>query len=227
MIPKKSTKLVKTGLEYLSSPEKRCLDLAVACLLIGPLALPMAGVAVSSAIDTRTREPLIRQARRGIAGSEFKILKFRTMRESLTKDEIETYGTFDSRATALGQVLRQYGIDEIPQFLNVIKGDMSIVGPRPLLALDMLDRSKRKEIGLREGIWVEWLSAYNACKPGITGRGQLDRHRHRKVPDEVLLESMIADIEYTEKASLVVDLGIIASTPVELFLINRALSNSD
>ena len=107
---------------------KRIFDIVVsglALLLLWPLLLV---VALIVRIDS-PGPALFRQVRVGRGGSEFKILKFRTMHTSSDGSLVTADG--DSRVTGAGEVLRKTKIDEIPQLLNVLKGDMSLVGPRP------------------------------------------------------------------------------------------------
>jgi lipopolysaccharide/colanic/teichoic acid biosynthesis glycosyltransferase len=127
---------------------KRALDLAaagVACLIFAPLVV---GIAVIVWLEDRNA-PWFLQKRIGRDRQSFTIVKLRTMH--------------DHEVTSVGRWLRRTGLDELPQFLNVLRGEMSIVGPRPLTQLD-IDR-----LGWR-GVQYDWRFA---TKPGITGLSQL------------------------------------------------------
>jgi len=161
-----------------SYPGKRTLDLAVAgtaCLLFAPLA---AGVSVASWLEDRG-PPIFRQARVGLQRQAFTLLKFRSMR--------------NEEVTRIGQWLRRTGIDELPQFINVWRGEMSVVGPRALTAPDV------KRLG-----WDrpdhDWRFA---ARPGITGLAQLRAGRGARA-------SARLDQLYLRRQSLTLDLQLIA-----------------
>src|SRR5262249_28260390 len=131
---------------------KRCFDFVVALALIAALSPAM--LAVALLIRLRMGAPvLFRQRRPGLRGAPFTLYKFRTMREA--------DGTDAERLTPFGRTLRRLSLDELPQLFNVLKGDMSLVGPRPLL--------------------MEYLPLYSArqarrheVRPGITGWAQVN-----------------------------------------------------
>ena len=130
------------------SPLKRIFDLAL-CALLLPLVLPVfACIALAIIIDDRG-SPLFTQTRCGLHRRPFMIFKFRTMR--------------DQRVTRVGHILRRTGLDETAQWLNVVRGDMSIVGPRPLTASDIT----------RLGWDHPHMDRRFAIPPGITGLAQL------------------------------------------------------
>ena len=127
---------------------KRALDLLVAgtaCAAFAPL---IAGIAVATWLEDRG-SPLFAQPRVGRARAPFTILKLRSMREQ--------------HVTTIGRWLRRTGIDELPQFVNVLRGEMSVVGPRPLTQQDV------ERLGWHEPLH-DWRFAVN---PGITGLSQL------------------------------------------------------
>ncbi len=134
-----------------------------------------------------------RQKRPGKDGKIFTVYKFRTMKEQ-TKDKNGNELSDMERMTKLGSVLRKTSIDELPQFINVLKGDMSIIGPRPLLC--------------------EYLPLYNAeqmrrheVRPGITGWAQVNGRN--AISWE---EKFRYDVYYVDNMSLVLDIKIIAKT---------------
>jgi lipopolysaccharide/colanic/teichoic acid biosynthesis glycosyltransferase len=110
---------------------KRVFDLLVSSLLLVILAPLLVGLAVAVRLSSRG-PALFRQERAGKDGRSFTFYKFRTMRP-----EVDPFGPSpksgdDPRLTRLGRFLREYSLDELPQLVNVLKGDMSLVGPRPL-----------------------------------------------------------------------------------------------
>ena len=144
---------------------KRALDIlgsATLLLLLGPA---MLGVAIY--IRWKEGAPvLFRQTRTGWHGQPFDILKFRTMREEQRGDLSVTSGAGDARITSTGHHLRSRRLDEFPQLWNVLKGDMSFVGPRPEVA---------EYVNLQDKTWGRILSV----RPGITGPDAL---AFRKIP---------------------------------------------
>jgi lipopolysaccharide/colanic/teichoic acid biosynthesis glycosyltransferase len=104
---------------------------------------------------------LFRQSRIGLNGVEFKIYKFRSMRLNSDRLGLITVGGRDPRVTSIGYFLRKYKLDELPQLINVLKGDMSMVGPRPEVKkyVDLYTKEQRKVVSIRPGI-TDWASIY-------------------------------------------------------------------
>ena len=168
---------------------KRLLDLAVA-VPVAVITAPVQAI-VAGAIRTTMGKPvLFRQDRPGLHGESFTILKFRTM---LTE---EAAGTADdaARLTPLGRLLRSTSVDELPTLWNVIRGDMSLVGPRPLLT-SYLSRYSPEQ------------SRRHDVRPGLTGLAQV-RGRNSLTWEE----KFGFDLEYVDSQSLWLDLRIIAET---------------
>lgn len=204
------------GLEYITGPAKRRFDKYGAISLIGLLSPVMAGTAVTAGIDSRTLTPVLRQTRAGQHGDDFDVFKFQTLREDRLTPGIQTFGTFDPRASRLGLLMRRYGIDELPQLANVVKGDMSLVGIRPLIRTD-LNRLQ----DYAPDLFDDWYDAYNATKPGLTGPGQLHRHHFKNgQTSAVYRESMRIDLDYIAGASLRGDVAVLARCPLDLLLAN-------
>lgn len=138
-------------------PAKRCLDLLGAALGLVVLSPVLAGVAV--AVRTHLGSPILyQQIRPGYNGKPFRILKFRTMTDQ--RDNMGNLTPDTTRLTALGRLLRRTSLDELPELLNVLRGEMSLVGPRPLLM--RYNRYYTKEEQVRFG-----------ARPGITGLAQV------------------------------------------------------
>lgn len=157
---------------------KRALDLLVAgtaCAAFAPL---VAGVAVVTWLEDNG-SPLFEQSRVGRQRHPFTILKLRSMQEQ--------------RVTRVGRWLRQTGIDELPQFVNVLRGEMSVVGPRPLTQLDV------QRLGWHQST-EDWRFAVN---PGITGLSQL-------LAGPASRSTRRLDRLYLQKQSLLLDLRLIA-----------------
>lgn len=183
---------------------KRAMDVVVSLIALIPLSLAMVVVAALIAVDDGG--PLFfRQTRIGRHGRDFDILKFRTMRvtaeEELAALQADNEGAGplfklkrDPRITTVGAVLRKYSLDELPQFWNVLRGEMSIVGPRPPLPTEVAsytDVSHRRLF----------------IKPGITGLWQVSGRS-----DLTWDESVRLDLRYVENWSMMTDLMIMWRT---------------
>jgi exopolysaccharide biosynthesis polyprenyl glycosylphosphotransferase len=190
---------------------KRVFDVVLAITLIvlsAPLLLLLAiGIKVTS------RGPvLFKQRRVGKGGRYFTFLKFRSMYDGAGKGSDlatrnESDGHFfkirrDPRVTPLGRFMRKYSLDELPQFFNVLAGDMSLVGPRPLPIEDMDPDGMSSQFD----VWAEQRAR---VLPGITGLWQI--HGRADVP---FPETMSLDIDYIRHWSLLLDLKILLKTPV-------------
>jgi lipopolysaccharide/colanic/teichoic acid biosynthesis glycosyltransferase len=147
---------------------KRAFDLVVsglALLLLAPLLL---AIALLTYLDDRHAPILFRQERTGMGGRRFRLLKFRTMvadaeamKEQLREQSVVAWPDFrlpdDPRVTRLGRFLRKTSLDELPQLLNVLKGDMSLVGPRPTsFGADTYDLWQTGRLDFRPGITGPW-----------------------------------------------------------------------
>jgi lipopolysaccharide/colanic/teichoic acid biosynthesis glycosyltransferase len=171
---------------------KRCLDLVGAFLLIG-LLLPLM-ILVAAAIALGRSGPILyRQRRAGLNGAVFTIVKFRTMR--VGPDQPDQYGHDYDRITRLGGALRRLRIDELPQLLNVLRGHMSLVGPRPLPP------------NLPGACDLPEFTARHRVRPGITGLAKVHD------PNASPAQQMVCDRKYAERYSLMLDLRILLRTP--------------
>jgi len=185
---------------HLTQRLKRLIDLSVAVcglLVSAPLWL-LVGVAIK--IDDGGKV-LYRQRRVGKNGSVFQVVKFRSMRpdaESLTGAVWADDG--DSRITRVGHLIRKLRIDEIPQMWNVLKGEMSFVGPRP----------ERPEFVATLSDKIPYYSLRHLVEPGITGWAQIRYHYGGSVEDA--LEKLKYDLYYIRHVSVLMDLQIILST---------------
>lgn len=153
---------------------------------------------------------LYRQTRVGRDGKEFKLLKFRTMRQDADKiGGLITVGE-DARVTRIGRFLRKYKIDELPQFLNIIAGDMSIVGPRPEVPkyVALYDERQRQVLSVRPGLTdyasIEYISENELLA-------------HSSNPDRTYIEEIMPaklelNLKYIENQSVSEDLRLICKT---------------
>ena len=176
---------------------RRVLDLALATPGIVALA-PVMGVTALLIRVNMGRPIFFLQERSGRDGQPFKVIKFRTMR-SETGQGARPF-TDEERLTSLGRVLRAASIDEVPQLLNVLRGDMALVGPRPL--------------------HVRYLSRYSpaqlrrlAVRPGITGRAQVSGRNSLSWDEKVQL-----DLDYIDARGVRVDITILMQTVLAVFL---------
>jgi len=179
----------------LHDPIKRTLDLSLASLLLVGLA-PVLVVACAAIWCTTGDSPFYRQRRVGRYGVEFTMLKLRTMRRepSVVPPQLGTKEPDDVRITPVGRLLRRTSIDELPQLLNVLKGQMSLVGPRPNLP---------EEVSAYAPSWRRRLSV----KPGLSGLWQVSGR------SEVGIRRWMAmDLYYVRHRSLLLDLSILART---------------
>ncbi len=170
---------------------KRAIDVAAATVGLMLFAVPM--LTVAAAIRVSMGSPVVfRQHRPGKGGVPFELLKFRTMRPPLSSER----ATEDDgmRVTALGAFLRRTSLDELPTLWNVLRGDMSLVGPRPLL--------------------MEYLPLYSpeqarrhAVRPGLTGWAQVHGRN-----DQSWEERLSMDVWYVDHRSLLLDIRIIIAT---------------
>jgi O-antigen biosynthesis protein WbqP len=161
-------------------------------VLLSPLLLLLA---IAIRLDSRG-PALFRQRRIGRGSSEFRIFKFRTMEVGTPDLASHLMGRGSQRVTGLGRFLRRSSLDELPQLFNVLRGEMSLVGPRPALY------NQQDLIALRQAAGVD------ALKPGLTGWAQI--HGRDDLPMEV---KVAHDRHYLERVSPGLDLVILARTP--------------
>jgi putative colanic acid biosysnthesis UDP-glucose lipid carrier transferase len=180
---------------------KRLEDVCLGSLFLLICALPMLLIAL--AIKLTSRGPvLFKQPRHGENGREFNVLKFRTMRVMETGQVVTQASRGDPRITKLGAFLRQSSLDELPQFLNVVRGDMSLVGPRPhAVAHNEFYRTQILEYMRRHKV-----------KPGITGWAQVNGLRGETDKLEKMVARVEHDLVYIRSWSLWLDLKIIFLT---------------
>lgn len=175
---------------------KRVFDLGVA-LPAGVLLLPL-GLGLAALVRLRLGSPvLFRHVRPGLYGEPFTLFKLRTMRD--LRDERGDFLPDEDRLTPFGRLLRRTSLDELPELWNVLRGDMSLVGPRPLL-LEYLPRYTADQARRHEVL------------PGITGWAQV-RGRNALTWEE----KFDLDVWYVDHLSLGLDLRVLLRTPLAVF----------
>jgi lipopolysaccharide/colanic/teichoic acid biosynthesis glycosyltransferase len=180
-------KILKRGVDILIS--------LLALVLLGPIL-----ILIAMAIKAESKGPAVfRQKRAGKNGNPFIFYKFRTM-----SVDADPYGNSpksgqDPRLTKIGRILREYSLDELPQLFNILKGEMSFVGPRPLYLSQIPEWSERQKKRL-------------LVKPGLTGLAQISGRG--EITREEKLE---LDVKYVETAGFLVDVRIALTTIASVF----------
>jgi lipopolysaccharide/colanic/teichoic acid biosynthesis glycosyltransferase len=172
---------------------KRAIDILGSLLAILLLGWLMVLIAVLVRLGSRG-PAVFRQRRAGRGGRPFTLYKFRTMRQDADPYAPSPRSEADARLTRLGKLLRRTSLDELPQFFNVLKGDMSLVGPRPLYERQAAEWNARQRRRLE-------------VRPGVTGLAQTGGRAQL-----TLEEKLEMDVRYDEKQSLLLDLRIIMRT---------------
>jgi Undecaprenyl-phosphate glucose phosphotransferase len=203
--PAKAVELQGTPLSTLQHAAKRMFDLTLAS---GSLIL-LLPVLVVIALAIRIDSPgpiLFRQGRIGFNGRAFRIYKFRTMTTLEDGPNIRQASRNDQRVTRVGRLLRRYSLDELPQVVNVLRGEMSIVGPRPH-ALVHDDQYSRL---------IAEYAARHKVKPGITGWAQINGCRGETPHVDMMKRRVTYDLWYIDYWSLWLDVRIIARTAIHV-----------
>jgi lipopolysaccharide/colanic/teichoic acid biosynthesis glycosyltransferase len=160
---------------------------------------------------------LFRQRRHGFNNEIIEVLKFRTMRAaSETEASVRQVSPNDERVTPVGRWLRRLSLDELPQLWNVLRGDMSLVGPRPH-AIGMKAAGRDAERLVAEYAWR------HRMKPGLTGWAQVNGSIGPVDAPELVRRRVALDIDYIERQSLLFDLLILALTPRALLRAARTV----
>jgi lipopolysaccharide/colanic/teichoic acid biosynthesis glycosyltransferase len=177
---------------------KRLFDICISLPAIAAFSPAFAVIII--AIRVSNKGPAVfKQERAGKGGKPFVFYKFRTMKLDVDPFGASPKSGEDTRLTKTGRFLREYSLDELPQLFNVLKGDMSIVGPRPLYVSQMAEWNERQKKRL-------------LVKPGLTGlaqicgRGELTREQKLEL-----------DVKYVETANFSTDIKIILATIAQVF----------
>ncbi len=204
------------GESRLGNALRRCADVTFALVLILLLSPVLIGVTLAIRLDSRG-SAFFRQRRVGYRECEFTLYKFRSMRVDADPRGHQEYVTalikgkdanpeggrenlyklaVDNRITSVGRWIRRWSLDELPQLFNVVKGDMTLVGPRPAIPYEVSE-------------YPTWYRERFSVKPGLTGYWQVSGRNERTYEEMVRL-----DIEYAERRSLGLDLRILLKTPL-------------
>jgi len=194
---------------------KRAFDIIVSLVALALLAIPIVLLAIVIRLET-PGWPFFCQCRIGLGNVGFDIWKLRTMHAHASEPGELTQATQHyQRVTRFGVFLRRYSLDELPQLFNVLRGDMSLVGPRPHAP------------GTRAGgtpfeMVTPHYPARHRVRPGITGLAQIRGWRGETQTEEMLLRRVESDLEYIETWSLWLDVRILARTIVPVFTARNA-----
>lgn len=173
---------------------KRTCDLLVGGAGLVLSAIPIALISVAILFDSG-RPMFLRQSRIGADGRGYLMWKFRTLPRDTPQMSKAELQRIDIKATPLGQILRRYSLDEVPQLLNVLAGDMTLVGPRPALYTQHDLVAMRREVGILH------------ARPGMTGLAQISGR------EDLTLEQKVAlDREYVLRMSPLLDASIVLRT---------------
>jgi len=188
---------------------KRLFDIFFSLLGLAILLVPFMLISLIIVLDSRGGI-FYRQVRVGKKGKDFKLFKFRSMRTNADKAGLLTVGGRDNRITRVGYYIRKYKVDELPQLINVLIGDMSLVGPRPEV---------RKYVDMYTAEQLKVLDA----KPGITDYASIEYSNENEIlgkaddPEKVYIEEIMPaklrlNLKYISDQGLVTDLKIIFKT---------------
>lgn len=190
---------------------KTAIDRSIALCALVVVAIPMSFISLLVLVSMGS--PILFQQRRiGLNGRAFNILKFRTMGDDRRfkdvfvqhEDRITHKSDEDPRHTRVGIVLRRYSLDELPQLINILRGEMSIVGPRPELESVVMAK------------YPENLERRHLVRPGLTGLWQISARGNGPMH-----ENGEWDLKYVEQISLATDIKIIFKTPFAMFGTNK------
>lgn len=188
---------------------KRAFDIVVASGALLVLSPALLGVWALVRIDS-PGPGLFRQRRGGFEGRPFQILKFRTMKTCENRS-IAQATQDDGRTTPLGRFLRKFSIDELPQLINVVRGEMSMIGPRPhALAHDRAFHDVDRRYAFR-----------HRARPGLTGLAQVSGSRGRTDTEAKIVERLEYDLDYVRNWSWKADIAIFFRT-IKVLLSDRS-----
>jgi putative colanic acid biosynthesis UDP-glucose lipid carrier transferase len=180
---------------------KRSFDIGFSLAVLLVMAIPMIAIAIAVKLSSPGRI-MYRQDRYGLDGRKFEIWKFRTMTVEESTNQFSQARRNDPRVTSIGRFLRKTSLDELPQFINVLQGRMSVVGPRPHpVALTEAQRSL-----------VAGYMWRHKVKPGITGWAQVNGYRGETDTMEKIERRIALDMEYINNWSVMLDCKIIMMT---------------
>ncbi len=198
------------GRAYCTGHLKRGVDLALGLLALTLLSPVLLIIAVAVAASSG-RPVLFRQVRIGLDGRPFRLVKFRTMRAD-AEGGLPITASGDPRVTSLGRLLRASKLDELPQLLNVVRGEMSFVGPRPEVPryVALYTREQRGVLQVRPGL-TDPATVLFRDEETLLGAVEETR-REAYYVNEVLPRKLALNLQYVEQAGLMYDLELIVGT---------------
>ena len=183
----------------------------VSSLILTLIAIPMLIIAI--AVKLTSKGPVIfKQNRYGLDGKKIKVYKFRSMTVQDNGDKVQQATKNDARITPLGAFLRKTSLDELPQFINVLQGRMSVVGPRPHAVAHNEEYRK-----LIEGYMLR-----HKVRPGITGWAQINGFRGETETINKMIKRVEYDLDYIHRWSVWMDIRIILATVTRGFINKNA-----
>lgn len=197
---------------------KRLFDLTLS--ILGLIALLPLFIGIGLIIKLTSEGPVFYKGLRvGCFGKPFRIYKFRTMVVNAERIGGSSTADDDPRVTRVGKFLRKYKLDELPQLINVLLGDMSLVGPRPEVQkyVDMYTDEERAILQLRPGI-TDWASLWNSDEGAVLAGSEDPEKTYLELirPTKICLQ-----LEYARNHSLLVDLKILVLTALKMFQRSR------
>ena len=192
---------------------KRLFDI-LSSLIVLIVGLPF-GLLIALCILLDSRGKVIyKQSRVGRKNVDFQLYKFRTMRTDADKGSQITIGSNDSRITHIGTFLRKYKIDEFPQFLNILKGEMSIVGPRPEVRkyVDMYTPEQMRVLSVRPGL-TDYASIRYVNENELLAKSDNPEQTYIQ---EIMPDKLKLNLKYVDEQSLWVDVKIMWQTVVAI-----------
>lgn len=192
---------------------KRLMDLFTA-LLVLVLFLPF-GILISLLIVLESSGGVFyRQERIGLKGKPFYLLKFRSMRPNADLQGKLTVGERDPRVTRIGFFIRKFKLDEFPQFINVLKGEMSVVGPRPEVAeyVALYSENQRRVLDVKPGITDEASITYFEENKLLSK----STNPQKTYIEEIMPEKIRINLAYQERATVWTDLGVVWKTAARM-----------
>jgi lipopolysaccharide/colanic/teichoic acid biosynthesis glycosyltransferase len=194
---------------------KRLIDITIALLLLAVALVPMLVAALAIRLDS-PGPVLFRQRRIGLGNAGFEMVKLRTMHHrAADQGRLRQTTRCDPRVTRVGAILRHASLDELPQLLNVLRGEMSIVGPRP-------HAPGTCAAGTPFEMVTPHYAARHRVRPGMTGLAQVRGWRGETETEEKLLRRVEADLDYIDNWSQWLDFVIMARTAVSIFAMRNA-----
>jgi len=194
---------------WCSSTAKRIFDFVCAAILL-VLVSPIMFLAAVAVKASSPGPVLFRQRRCGKDGNSFEVFKFRSMSQTASGPGLTRAG--DARVTRVGRILRKWKLDELPQLVNVLRGEMSLVGPRPDLAqyFDHSTRDVRQVLALRPGV-TGWASIHFRNEEELLAQAGPEQ-LHQFYVRQVLPLKARLDLDYAERASFLSDFGVLLRT---------------